>query len=243
MAGYYRTIRGVRYDRSLLERAEQMVRGRGDGRISEADAEKLLRAVQDGPGMTKVETRTLLFISQSFKLTPPARERLAGAVTTPEPIDYQAVVRKIAQAEFDVPRLSFRIDTEEITRQNELSPGLPFTDAYREALRAYFRAKPRGNSPWGMVMNIHELFPGEVSNAEERIKSHLQAHLAYGNMVLLPPYSPETEFEEEDLQVPPMGETVARNWIFGLTLEQLGDQYFWIVVPRSGAESSIYGFN
>ena len=39
---YYKQIEGVKYDRELVEAADEAVAGRGDGRISRADAEKLL---------------------------------------------------------------------------------------------------------------------------------------------------------------------------------------------------------
>jgi len=41
MSSYYRIINGVSYDRALLESAEALTQGRGDGRISEADAKTL----------------------------------------------------------------------------------------------------------------------------------------------------------------------------------------------------------
>lgn len=36
---YYKTIQGVRYDRALLEAAEERIYGQGDVRIFEKDAE------------------------------------------------------------------------------------------------------------------------------------------------------------------------------------------------------------
>ena len=35
---YYKTIQGIRYDRALLEAADERISGQGDGRISEKDA-------------------------------------------------------------------------------------------------------------------------------------------------------------------------------------------------------------
>ncbi|MBI2567239.1 MAG: hypothetical protein HYV63_09440 [Candidatus Schekmanbacteria bacterium] len=81
MATYYKTIDGVRYDRELLEKAEVAVAGRGDGRISRADAEMLLAAVKDGDSYTEVEKVTVEYLQKSFTWTADAdrwfREQLA----------------------------------------------------------------------------------------------------------------------------------------------------------------------
>ena len=45
---YYKTIDGKKMDGHLLEMAEGVVKGQGDGRISKEDAEKLLVLVTDG---------------------------------------------------------------------------------------------------------------------------------------------------------------------------------------------------
>ena len=73
---YYRTIKGVKYDRGLLETAQSLVEGPGDGRISKADAEQLWKAASDGPGITTVEKRTLEYILENFNVTPPAQKWL-----------------------------------------------------------------------------------------------------------------------------------------------------------------------
>ena len=55
MSSYYKVIDGKNYDRSMLEVADEAVAGKGDGRISLADAEKLLATVKDGNAYTDVE--------------------------------------------------------------------------------------------------------------------------------------------------------------------------------------------
>ncbi|HIL14546.1 MAG TPA: cell envelope biogenesis protein OmpA, partial [Deltaproteobacteria bacterium] len=56
---YYKTIHGVRYDRSLLEAADERIAGQGDGRISEQDAKELVELSKDGGRVTETELRTL----------------------------------------------------------------------------------------------------------------------------------------------------------------------------------------
>jgi len=69
VASYYKTIDGVKYDRELLEAADTAVAGRGDGRISLADAEKLLLQVKDGDSYTDVEKVTVKYVRESYKWT------------------------------------------------------------------------------------------------------------------------------------------------------------------------------
>ena len=49
---YYKTINGEKYDRSLLLLAENLVKGQGDGRISENDMKKLVSSALDGNKIT-----------------------------------------------------------------------------------------------------------------------------------------------------------------------------------------------
>ncbi|HVD97432.1 MAG TPA: hypothetical protein VNB90_04450 [Cytophagaceae bacterium] len=67
--GYYKTINGKKYDGELIALAEESVKGAGDGRISLADAKKLLEAVKDGNDYTDVEKDTIEYIRDNFKWT------------------------------------------------------------------------------------------------------------------------------------------------------------------------------
>jgi DNA repair exonuclease SbcCD ATPase subunit len=86
---YYKTIQGVRYDRSLLEAAEERISGQGDGRISEMDAEEIVELSKDGKGITETELRTLKYISENYHFTPKAAVWFAGILTdTEQAVDY-----------------------------------------------------------------------------------------------------------------------------------------------------------
>ncbi len=67
--GYYKEINGKKYDKELLELAESLVKGKGDGRISLADAEKLLAEVKDGHSYTDIEKDTMKYIRDNMKWT------------------------------------------------------------------------------------------------------------------------------------------------------------------------------
>ena len=49
---YYKTIQGVRYDKALLEAAEERICGQGDGRIYEKYAEEIVELSKDGGRIT-----------------------------------------------------------------------------------------------------------------------------------------------------------------------------------------------
>jgi len=66
---YYKTIDGKKYDGEIIELAEKLTAGRGDGRISMDDAETLLNAVMDGGTYTDIEKDTMAYIRDNFKWT------------------------------------------------------------------------------------------------------------------------------------------------------------------------------
>lgn len=106
MASYYKKIKGVRYDRALLDVAESSVKGRGDGRISLADARRLMKLVKDAGTYTDVEKRTIRYIRDKFKFASEAdrwfrdelKKWLASQKETPKsaPKAARAPVKKAA---------------------------------------------------------------------------------------------------------------------------------------------------
>lgn len=69
-------------DSRLLEIAETSIEGAGDGRISKADAEAIIEAVNDGGIYTDVEKTTMEYIRDNFSWTESAdewfRSQIAG---------------------------------------------------------------------------------------------------------------------------------------------------------------------
>ncbi len=66
---YYKTIDGKKYDKGLLDAADEAVAGRGDGVISVEDAKILLENVKDGNAYTDIEKATVAYIRQNYKWT------------------------------------------------------------------------------------------------------------------------------------------------------------------------------
>ncbi len=66
---YYKTIDGNKYDGELIELADSLTAGGGDGRISMADAEKIFEAVKDGASYTDIEKDTVKYLRDNYKWT------------------------------------------------------------------------------------------------------------------------------------------------------------------------------
>lgn len=78
--GYYKTIDGKKYDGEIIELADKLVAGGGDGRLSKADAAELLEAVKDGGSYTDIEKDTMSYVRDNYKWTDAADEWFRGEI-------------------------------------------------------------------------------------------------------------------------------------------------------------------
>ena len=74
----YKQIDGVQYEKELLDLADNLTAGAGDGRISMDDASKLLESAMDGQGITDTEKRTLDYIKDNYNWTDAAKDHFAN---------------------------------------------------------------------------------------------------------------------------------------------------------------------
>ena len=77
---YYKKIQGVRYDRALLESAEERIKGQGDGRISDQDIHEIIGLSKDGNKVTLAELRTIKYIRDHFRVTEKAQKTLTDFI-------------------------------------------------------------------------------------------------------------------------------------------------------------------
>ena len=68
-SNYYRVIDKVKYDNSLLQLADKLVKNKGDGRISEDDIKQLHHEAYDGIGITNTELNTFKYIKNNYNFT------------------------------------------------------------------------------------------------------------------------------------------------------------------------------
>ena len=78
--GYYKEIDGKKYDAEILTLADELTSGAGDGRLSKADADKLLEAVMDGGGYTDIEKDTVKYVRENYKWTDAADEHFRSEI-------------------------------------------------------------------------------------------------------------------------------------------------------------------
>lgn len=71
---YYKVIDGKRYKGITIKMADEAVNGRGDGRISMEDAEKIFDTISDGKAYTQVEKDTLRRLRTHYNWTEQADE-------------------------------------------------------------------------------------------------------------------------------------------------------------------------
>ena len=69
---YYKTIKGIRYDRALLEAVDERISSQPEGRISEKNIGEIVELSKDGGRITETELETLKYISENYNLTPKA---------------------------------------------------------------------------------------------------------------------------------------------------------------------------
>lgn len=72
--GYYKTIDGNKYDGALIELADKLTSGTGDGRLSKEDAAQLLDGVKDGDAYTDIEKDTVKYLRENYNWTEAADE-------------------------------------------------------------------------------------------------------------------------------------------------------------------------
>jgi DNA repair exonuclease SbcCD ATPase subunit len=66
---YYKQIDGKRYKSITLIKADEAVAGKGDGRISKADAEIIFATISDGKSYTQVEKDTMRYLRDNYNWT------------------------------------------------------------------------------------------------------------------------------------------------------------------------------
>ncbi|CAK0884454.1 unnamed protein product, partial [Prorocentrum cordatum] len=86
---YYKVIDGNKYDRALLENAEEFA---ADGQIGYPEAKQLWQDAQDGKGVTDIERATLEYALKTYKFTPKAKNFLTTYLAAGQSKSYYKVV-------------------------------------------------------------------------------------------------------------------------------------------------------
>ena len=187
---YYKIVKGVRYDRALLEAAENRIKGQGDGRISEQDLKELVDLSEDGKGITVTELRTLRYIQDEFNLTEKAQRWLVDNVSrlekeknSPESEDINSLetstfteVEKEEQAEMaNEPYGDDKVDPNQINHSGaELNTSEDEEETTEKETKSYYR-----------VIAGKRYDRGLLEAADERVKGKGDGRISENDLIEL----------------------------------------------------------
>lgn len=77
---FYKQIDGKQYSRRLLDLADSLTEGKGDGRISVEDADKIFDALEKDGKYTDLEKDTIAYIRAHYNWTTAGDAALRGAI-------------------------------------------------------------------------------------------------------------------------------------------------------------------
>lgn len=245
MPSYYKIIDGQQYDRQLLETAQQLTEGRGDGRISQKDAEIIWNQVQDGGSITSTEKRTIMYLLANLKWSDKATDWINSLMALSDDPEEETSIEHIIQVEYDLEHLRYDFPPEYIEGQEGITGNkLNFPNALRAALHTILTSTSKRQSPRFLISNIFGWFPEQDPQANGQIREKLQEFLQSGQLSLLPKLDWENDDTEFDFNPPEERESAELNWIFTLYLPTLSDHLYWVIVPRDGETAAyIYGYN
>ena len=221
LTSYYQIINGLRYDRKILQEADERVKGKGDGRISQNDAEFLLPLFGDFGDITIIEERTLQYLLDNYTWTDAAQGWFLKRVDRiSKQSEVAAQLRAIMEQEYGFKQLPFAYFRDEALQQmldfeNKIS--LP------EALRLALDNLLNSTAPKSL---------GAIGYTSDPLKEFLEG----GRLVLLPG-DMSSEPTLNSFPSPLNGESISENWLFGLELFDLTDDIYWVIVARDGQYS------
>lgn len=225
---YYKTINGKRYDRQLLEKAQELTQGRGDGRISTEDARQLFSATKDNGMITTTEVRTLRHILDHFPLTDKAHRWLWEKLKTQTPI--QRSVSSIFHEVFQLKKIKWRIEDDHVENHTQLYDGLTsFPVALREMLDEFINGMESSTS----LRDIASLELELDFDNDHTVSGKIREIMDKGTLYLFPTdYLDRIRRQEINFKYPPFTHRVKDYWPFGLRLPDLKGYYFIGFVSR-----------
>ncbi|MEL6140303.1 MAG: hypothetical protein AAFU67_01655 [Bacteroidota bacterium] len=165
---YYLTIEGKRYDAKLIENATKLTQGRGDGRISVADAKAIHQAINDGGRITDIEKDTVRYLISGLRWTDAARNWIEGQLqVNTDNVEMSAMAYVVgALKAFEKARFEANERGEEYLEpfwpafSVALKPDFPIT--IEQAYNYYFENVQRAD--WGNV-HLYQLPKGTASSS------------------------------------------------------------------------------
>ena len=139
---YYKKIQGVRYDRALLESAEERIKGQGDGRISDQDINEIIDLSKDGNKVTLTELRTIKYIRDHFRVTEKAQTTLSDfiiQIETLKSVPKEKEDLNITSEDFGLEVKDNDDLKEELILDKEVPSDVNLTEIKNSSKKSYYR--------------------------------------------------------------------------------------------------------
>lgn len=217
LMSYYKVIDGVRYDRELLEKAESLTKGRGDGRISLPDAQLIFQEANDRGILTAVEYNTVRYILDKLKVTTQAKEWLRAKMDQETP--YQRIVSSIIREAFLLGDMEWEITEAEIQAQlQQFDHRYPFSLVLREVITAFIYSDETRTGLRSLVSIQFGIPLAEREQLTEKTKEVMNE----SKIFLFPvDYLNQIESGKLDFNRPYFYEPTNEHWTFGLKTEKI----------------------
>lgn len=237
--GYYKIIDGLRYDRRILAKAEELTMGKGDGRISKKDAKILFPFFGDMGSITIEEERSLYYLLDKHKWTDAAKAWFAQQMESlRKESDVFGQIQHVFTQVFGFSGLAFEFIRAELSQQIlGLANQISFPEALWRALHNLIHYKAEHSLAWNLA-HWHQLDP-TVHYRGGKLENLVRNYLQGGRLVLLPG-NMKSEPALPSFPSPFHNESLAENWFFGLELFDITDDIYWVVVPRNGDKAYNY---
>jgi len=215
---YYKVIKGVRYDKSLLDTAEAYATDSPNKQITLDAIQSLYLRAEDGLRITETERRTLRYIQENYEFTDAAKAWIEEEEIPFTPIDTR--VRGVLQAEFQMEHIQWIITEADVKQQEKLSTKYTFEQALKGAIQAL------AFTGWGYLGLTR--FTNPERNVIELIDQ--------GKLILYPmDYQAQADAGTLAFEIPkyPILYDIQEWWIWGLELPEIPYHRFVAMIRRN----------
>jgi hypothetical protein len=191
---YYKIIKGSRYDRDLIDAADNFTKGRGEYQISFDEMQTLVGMAGDGLVVTEIERNTLRYIATNYPLTEKAKQWYAEqdpAAAGGSPI--QITIQKVLKEKYGLLHLQCKI--EDSTVEQYLADSFRKWEAiFTAAIGAYLNGS-QGQLSFIARVRERDLQFKTLQDPTPLLKSYLDR----GTIYLIPPDTSATNDLPYDL--------------------------------------------
>lgn len=157
---YYITIKGRKYDRKLIQLAEEFTSGKRDGKISINDAKRLLKIVKDNNAYTDIEKHTIEYIRENYKFTEKSDEW------------FRSEIRKWAAKK--VQEAKKKSDVESILVDDSEAPEINFPSSWGEDKTEVVEVTQTSTIGWRENSNF-----SSTTSHSKKIKDHSNFNFSF----------------------------------------------------------------